>query len=284
MTRLSPYLQLLRPKQWLKNLMLLFPPLFGGVLFTSGGLRELALPVLAFCLASSANYAINDVLDAQKDACHPRKKNRPIPSGAIQPRAAVVFGVVLFAVAVALGIAVSIPFLLILLAYLLLSSAYSFRLKDIPVVDLFCVSAGFLLRLHAGGIAFGVPISDWLFLSVFLLSIFLSLGKRIAEKQLLLEACASHRPVLQAYPLNFLHGTMYMTGATVLVTYAMYVVVHPGLLYTIPLCCFGLFRFMYRVIKESNGDPTEALLHDKVLLTVGLIWLLMVSYSLYYPR
>ncbi len=264
--------------------MLLFPPLFGGVLFTSGGLIHLALPVLAFCLASSANYAINDVLDAQKDARHPRKKNRPIPSGAIRPRAAVVFGVALFALAVALGIAVSIPFLLILLAYLLLSSAYSFRLKDIPVVDLFCVSAGFLLRLHAGGIAFGVPISDWLFLSVFLLSIFLSLGKRIAEKQLLGEGCAAHRPVLQAYPLNFLHGTMYMTGATVLVTYAMYVVVHPGLLYTIPLCCFGLFRFMYRVIKESNGDPTEALLHDKVLLTVGLIWLLMVSYSLYYPR
>lgn len=281
MTPLSPYLRLLRPKQWLKNLMLLFPPLFGGVLFTSGGLRHLALPVLAFCLASSANYAINDVLDAKKDACHPRKKNRPIPSGAIRPQAAVGLGIVLFVVAVALGVAVSIPFMFTLLAYLLLSSAYSLGLKDIPVVDLFCVSAGFLLRLHAGGVAFGVPISDWLFLSVFLLSIFLSLGKRIAEKQLLQETCAHHRPVLQEYPLDFLHGTMYMTGATVLVTYAMYVVVHPGLLYTIPLCCFGLFRFMYRVIKESTGDPTEALLQDKVLLMVSLLWLFMVGLAIY---
>lgn len=281
MRRFSPYLQFLRPKQWLKNLMLLFPPLFGGVLFQPEILRNLPLPLLAFCLASSVNYAINDVLDAKKDACHPTKKNRPIPSGAISARSAVILGSGLFAAALGLGLLVSIPFLLTLLGYLLLSSAYSFGLKDIPVVDIFCVSAGFLLRLHAGGIAFGIAISDWLFLSVFLLSIFLSLGKRIAEKQLLGERCASHRQVLQEYPLQFLHGTMYMTGATVLVTYAMYVVVHPGLLYTVPLCCFGLFRFMYRVIKESNGDPTESLTQDKVLLGVSLLWLLIVCLAVY---
>lgn len=281
MRRFFPYLQLLRPKQWLKNLMLLFPPLFGGVLFRPNVLHALPMSLLSFCLASSANYAINDALDAEKDACHPTKKNRPIPSGAISARSAVILGIGLFAAALGLGLLVSIPFLLTLLGYLLLSSAYSFRLKDIPVVDIFCVSAGFLLRLHAGGIAFGVPISDWLFLTVFLLAIFLSLGKRIAEKQLLQDACIRHRPVLQEYPLSFLHGTMYMSGATVLGTYAMYVVVHPGLLYTIPLCCFGLFRFMYRVVKESNGDPTEALLHDKILLAIALLWWLAISYSLY---
>lgn len=274
-------LRLIRLKQWLKNLMLLFPPLFGGALFMPQVLRALPIPLLAFCLASSANYAINDVLDADKDACHPVKKNRPIPSGAISAKNAVILGIGFFAAALGLALLVSLPFLLTLLGYLLLSSAYSLKLKDIPVVDIFCVSAGFLLRLHAGGIAFGVPISDWLFLTVFLLSIFLSLGKRIAEKQLLQDACAHHRPVLQEYPTSFLHGTMYMSGAAVLVTYAMYVVAHPGLLYTIPLCCFGLFRLMYRVVKESNGDPTEALLQDKVLLGVSLLWLLLVSLAVY---
>lgn len=276
-----PYIQLLRPKQWLKNLMLLFPPLFAGVLFTPTFLHNLFIPFLTFCLASSANYAINDALDAEKDACHPVKKNRPIPSGAISIRTAFTLGTSLFIVAIIMGLTISIPFLFILLGYVLLSSAYSFWLKNIPVVDIFCVSAGFLLRLHAGGTAFNIPISDWLFLTVFLLSIFLSLGKRIAEKQLLQNECAHHRPVLEEYPLNFLHGTMYMTGATVLVTYAMYVVVHPGLLYTIPLCCFGLFRYMYRVIKDSNGDPTDALLHDKILVAVSLLWLAMISYTLY---
>lgn len=274
-------LHLLRLKQWLKNLMLLFPPLFAGVLFTPTILRDLAIPFLAFCLASSANYAVNDVLDAKKDACHPLKKNRPIPSGAINAKTALALAAALFAVSLTLAFTVSLPFLFTLLGYLLLSSAYSFGLKDIPVVDIFCVSAGFLLRLHAGGIAFAIQISDWLFLSVFLLAIFLSLGKRIAEKQLLHNDCAHHRPVLKEYPLNFLHGAMFMTGATVLVTYAMYVVVHPGLLYTVPLCCFGLLRYMYRVIKDSNGDPTESLLQDKVLLAVSLLWLVLVAWGIY---
>ena len=281
MISFTPCIQILRPKQWLKNLMLLFPPLFAGVLFTHDVLHNLAIPLLAFCIGSSANYAINDALDAEKDACHPVKKNRPIPSGAIQAKTALALAVCLFIVSLTLAFTVSLPFFFTLLGYLLISSAYSFRLKDIPVIDIFCVSAGFLLRLHAGGIAFAIQISDWLFLSVFLLSIFLSLGKRITEKQLLQDECAHHRPVLQEYPLEFLHGTMYMTGATVLVTYAMYVVVHPGLLYTIPLCCFGLFRYMYRVTKNASGDPTEALLQDKVLLSVSLLWLLMISYVLY---
>lgn len=270
-------LRILRPKQWLKNLMLLFPPLFGGILFTSDIINNLLFPLLSFCLASSANYAINDVLDAEKDACHPLKRKRPIPSGAITPQTAVIIGCSLFILAAVMGFFVSLPFLLALLAYLILSSAYSFKLKDMPVVDIFCVSAGFLLRLHAGGIAFGVPISDWLFLTVFLLSLFLSLGKRIAEKQLLGEECACHRPVLVAYPKDFLYGAMYMTGAAVLVTYAMYVVAHRGLLYTIPLCCFGLLRYMYQVLKGANGDPTEALFRDKVLLVVGLLWIVIIG-------
>jgi 4-hydroxybenzoate polyprenyltransferase len=274
-------LRLLRLKQWLKNLMLLFPPLFGGVLFSPAVLRDLAIPVLTFCLASSANYAINDVLDAKKDACHPLKKNRPIPSGAIQAKTALALAACLFVVSLALAFTVSLPFFFTLLGYLLLSSAYSIRLKNIPVVDIFCVSAGFLLRLHAGGLASNITISNWLFLSVFLLSIFLSLGKRIAEKLLLQNDCTHHRPVLQEYPLEFLQGTMYMTGGTVLVTYAMYVVVHPGLLYTIPLCCFGLFRYMYRVTKNIEGDPTDALLHDKTLLTVSLLWLILVGWGIY---
>ncbi len=283
MNSVLPYFQLLRPRQWLKNLMLFFPPLFGGVLFEQAPWPDLLLPFLAFCLASSANYAYNDLLDADKDARHPRKKSRPIPSGAVGKPAAALLGGSLFALAILLGLRVSPPFLLALLAYLLVSSAYSFRLKDIAVVDIFCISAGFLLRLQAGGSAFGVPISQWLFLSVFLLSIFLSLGKRSAEKQLLEGDSAAHRPVLREYPLGFLHGSMYMTGGTVLVTYAMYVVIHPGLLYTVPLCCFGLFRFMFRVIKDASGDPTEALLQDKVLMAVSALWLVMVGFTLYLP-
>jgi len=274
-------LRLLRPKQWTKNLTILFPPLFGGGLFRPEVFDNLAIPLLSFCLASSATYVMNDLLDAEKDACHPVKKNRPIPSGAIGPITATAIAVILLLQALLLAHFVSSPFLFILLGYLLLSCVYSFKLKDVPVVDIFCVSAGFLLRLHAGGIAFAIQISDWLFLSVFLLSIFLSLGKRIAEKQLLHEKCAFHRPVLAAYHLDFLYGSMYMTGAAVLVTYAMYVVViHPSLLYTIPLSFFGLLRYIFQVIKGSNGDPTDVLFQDKVLLAVSLSWVTIIAWNL----
>ncbi len=275
------FIKLIRANHWLKNLLIFFPPLFAGILFNPGVLFSLISPFLAFCLASSANYAINDVLDAEKDACHPVKRKRPIPSGNIQPQSALILATFFLILSAILSVNISFSFFLVLLVYFVLSSAYSFKLKNIPVVDIFCISVGFLLRLHAGGIAFGVPISDWLFLTVFLLSIFLSLGKRIAEKQLLQDSCASHRPVLQEYPMDFLHGTMFMTGAIVLVTYAMYVVVHPGLIYTVPLCCFGLFRYMYRVMRGGGGDPTEALLHDKILLAVSLLWLFIVSVIIY---
>jgi 4-hydroxybenzoate polyprenyltransferase len=277
--KMIAFLRILRPKQWLKNLMLLFPPLFGGILFTPEVINNILLPILSFCLASSANYAINDVVDAEKDACHPVKRKRPIPSGAMTPQTGVIIGCSLFILAVVMGFFVSLPFLLALLAYLIISFAYSFKLKDMPVVDIFCIAAGFLVRLHAGGLAYGVHISDWLFLTVFLLALFLSIGKRIAEKQLLGDECDCHRPVLVAYPQDFLYGAMYMTGAAVLVTYAMYVVAHPGLLYTILLCCFGLLRYMYQVMKGASGDPTEALFRDKVLLVVGLVWIVSVGWK-----
>lgn len=277
-------LRLLRPKQWTKNLTLLFPPLFGGVLFTPPVFHKLPIPLLAFCLASSATYVVNDLLDAGKDACHPVKKNRPIPSGAVGRKAAMLVAISLCCLAVSIGSLVSRAFLFTLLGYLLLSCVYSLRLKDIPVVDIFCVSAGFLLRLEAGGIAFGIQISEWLFMSVFLLAIFLSIGKRIAEKQTLKDDCACHRPVLEAYPLDFLYGSMYMTAAAVLVTYAMYVVeLHPSLLYTIPLSFFGLMRYIYQIVKGSHGDPTTSLFQDKVLLVVSLSWATLIAWNLCLP-
>jgi decaprenyl-phosphate phosphoribosyltransferase len=280
---LRSYGQILRPKQWTKNLTLLFPPLFGGVLFSPAVFLNCVIPLLAFCLASSATYVLNDLLDAGKDACHPVKKNRPIPSGAIGLPASVVVALTLCSLAILLGALVSRAFLFTLFGYLLLSCAYSLRLKDIPVVDIFCVAIGFLLRLEAGGIAFAIQISDWLFMSVFLLTIFLSLGKRIAEKQILGENCACHRPVLEAYPLDFLYGSMYMTAAAVLVTYAMYVVVHPGLIYTIPLSFFGLLRYIYQIVRGSHGDPTTSLFQDKVLLVVSLSWVIFIAWNLCLP-
>ena len=275
------YLALLRPTQWLKNLMLFFPPFLGGVLLHPGLFPQGALPLLSFCLGSSASYVLNDVLDRENDRQHPRKKERPLPSGRVSLGGACALGLICLAAALTLAARVSPLFLQILLAYLAVSACYSLKLKDLPVVDLFCIAAGFLLRLEAGGEAFGIVISDWLFLSVFLLAVFLATGKRLGEKQMLGEKAAGHRKALDSFPEGFLQGTMYMTGGAVLVTYTQYVIVRHAMVFTVPLCCFGLLRFIMRVQSGQGGDPTESLLRDIPLFIVGFLWAAMIGWGLY---
>ena len=275
-------LKMLRPTQWLKNLMLFFPPFLGGEILQPGMLSKGVIPFASFCLGSSAGYLLNDVLDRHHDSHHPRKKHRPLASGRVTPLAAFALAALCLAASLLLASRVSAVFLWILIAYLAISTCYSFKLKELPLVDLFCISSGFLLRLQAGGEAFGIAISDWLFLSVFLLAVFLATGKRLGEKNSLGERAGSHRKSLLSYPEGFLQGAMYMTGGAVLVTYTQYVIItRHAIIYTVPLCCFGLLRFIMRVQAGQGGDPTESLLRDGPLFIVGLLWAIMIGWSVY---
>ena len=206
-----------------------------------------------------------------------------MPSGDISVNQALLLAAIFLVAAVFLAFSISAKFLLFLLAYLLVAAAYSFYLKEYPIIDLFCISSSFLLRLLAGGEAFGVVVSEWLFLSVFLLALFLSTGKRLSEKNSLGEQAGNHRKALSGYPEGFLNGILFMTGSAVLVTYTMYVVSrHKAiLLYTVPLCCFGLLRYLLRVLSGKGGDPTESLTKDMPLLLTGLLWAFMVGWGIY---
>lgn len=275
-------LRILRPQQWIKNLILFFPPFLSGKLTTVTVFGHvLWLAPLAFCLASGANYIFNDILDRDHDRLHPQKRLRPFAAGKVSRPLAMVWCGFLLLTGIVAGALVAGQFLLLLCAYLLISTGYSLGWKKRPLVDLFCISAGFILRLLAGGVAFQVKISDWLFLSVFLLSIFLSAGKRAGEQTLLGEDGGRHRAVLAGYPPGFLDGVMIFSGAAVLVTYAMYTIMHTYLIYTVPLCAFGLLRYLLRVKQGENGDPTESLLKDKTLFVVGGLWVLMIGWGLY---
>lgn len=279
--RALDYLKMLRPAQWLKNLMLLFPSFLGGTILQAGFAGKAVIPMAVFCLASGSSYIINDILDAENDSYHQTKKHRPIASGAISRSAALIFAAFILLTSIALGYAVSNTFIFLVLLYLSVSISYSIKLKEYPIIDIFCISAGFLFRLNAGGEAFRVAISEWLFLSVFLLSIFLSTGKRLCEKNMLGLQAGSHRKSLHGYPAGFLEGTMYMTGAAVLVTYTMYAIQRHLLVYTVPLCTFGLLRYIFRVNTGKSGDPTESLLKDPALFCVGLLWAVWIGITLY---
>jgi 4-hydroxybenzoate polyprenyltransferase len=278
-------LRLLRIHQWLKNLMLFFPPFLGGTFISDCLVPRALLPFMAFCTASSATYILNDLFDRENDRHHPDKCTRPIASGHVSAASALLIVAVLLICSVLIARNISCMFLLVLAVYFVVSLAYSVKLKEIVLVDIFCISAGFLLRLQGGGAAFNVPISEWLFLSVFLLSVFLSTGKRLAEKQRLGDVAHHHRKALAAYPKGFLDGTLYMTGGSVLVTYTMYVISRhsPLLLYSVPLCCFGLLRYILRVQSGKGGDPTESLTRDVPLLIVGVVWVVLVGWGIYAP-
>ena len=279
--KIKALIVLLRPHQWLKNLMLLFPPLLGGVLLAPGVLQKGLLPFGIFCLASSATYIFNDLKDAEQDRLHPRKQQRPIASGSVPVPQAVIVGICLFVAAILLALQLPVAFQGWLIAYFGLSIAYSTVLKDQPVFDIFCIASGFVFRLFAGGAAFGVQISDWLFLSVLFLAIYLSTGKRLAEKITLGTTAGNHRKSLAAYTVSTLESFMCISGAAVLVTYTLYVITKHKLVFTVPLCCFGLFRYMMLVKSGGSGDPTESLLKDPVLFLVGLVWAVMVIFSTY---
>jgi len=273
--------RLMRPWQWIKNLMIFFPPLLSGSMLYPGVAVRGLLPFVAFCCASSASYIFNDLFDQERDSLHPVKKNRPLPSGQISRITAALLCAVLLSLSIFLSSRVSIVFLELVVAYLLIIVSYSLFLKHQPIIDIFCISLGFVLRLYGGSEAFGVLISDWLFLTVFLLATFLSIGKRYSESLTLGDRAGQHRYTLGVYLDGFLEGALYMSGAAVLVTYAIYTISTPHLVYSVPLCMYGLLRYLMRIKLGLSGDPSESLLKDFPLLITSLLWVLMVGWSIY---
>jgi decaprenyl-phosphate phosphoribosyltransferase len=282
MNSMRNLLRLMRPVQWLKNIMLFFPPFLSGSLIASGSFAAVAIAsFVAFCCIASATYIINDLFDIGRDSSHPVKSLRPIPSGDVSKTAAVMLAIFLALTGITLATLASKQIIPFILLYGLMTIAYSAWLKNIPIVDLFCISFGFLIRLEAGGSIFKVEISEWLFLSVLFLSLFLSSGKRLAEQNLLGDKASGHRASLIGYPEGTLAAFLHITAATVLVTYTMYSLAHPRLVYSVPICTFGLFRYILRIKSGLNGDPTESLLKDIPLLCVSSLWVLMVGWSIY---
>jgi len=275
------YISLLRPHQWLKNLILLFPPFLSGSLFHAGMETRWVFPFVAFCCASSSTYIINDIIDRENDLRHPVKRFRPIPSGRVSGASAFILSLFILSCGVVFGLEVSVFFLVYVSLYLCLSLLYSILLKNLPIVDIFCISSCFVIRLYAGGEAFDVQVSSWLFLTVFLLAIFLCVGKRYSERRAMGASAAGHRRILEKYPAGFLEGAMYLSGAAVLVTYSMYVITRPLLVYTVPLCLFGLLRYLLNLQSGEAGDPTEALIKDGPLLMVSLLWVMSVGVIVY---
>lgn len=277
-----------RPRQWVKNAVVLAPLIFGRKLLDAGALWHGMWATVAFCAAGSAIYFLNDWLDAAADREHPLKRLRPIAAGRLRPQQ--VWGAfgVLVGVALIAGALASGSTLWLILAYMTLMIAYSTRLKHIVLVDIFSIAGGFVLRVWAGAVAAAVPLSPWLYVCTVLLALFLAVAKRRHEVLLLESVAANHRRTLDDYSVDLLDTLLQITAAAVVMTYSLYTFTAANLpenhsmMLTIPLVLYGIFRYLYLVYRrEQGGVPEQVLLDDKPLLAVILGWGVLVLILLY---
>ena len=292
---LSATVAALRPKQWVKNLFVAGPLLFSrqaGDLSTD---IRVGIAFVAFCLASSAAYVLNDLFDYESDRQHPVKRFRPIAAGELSKGAARLIAAVMTAGAIAAALPLGTTFAAILGAYIALNAAYSLGLKHVVIVDVMMIGGGFVLRVLGGAAAVSVAPSHWLVLCTILLSVFLAFTKRRSELTTLEDRAADHRKVLDSYSPGFLDQMISVVTATTLMCYILYsvdplTVEHTaggshGLLLTVPFVMYGIFRYLYVVYHREQGDnPTLAVLQDKMLIVGIALWAMLCSAVIYWPQ
>lgn len=272
-------IKLMRPRQWIKNGFVLAPLVFSGAFLDGQAVSAAVLAAVLFCLASSATYVVNDLHDIERDRRHPSKSlSRPLACGQVSRSAALTLLAVLYALLLSSWWLVP-AVIQVIAAYLLLNLAYTFVLKHQPVVDIFTIAIGFVLRVYAGAMALAVPMSSWMFVTTLCLALYLAAVKR---RQELSQSGSEGRQVLEKYSLALIDRYAEMAATGALVFYSMFVMSsRPELVATVPLVLFGLFRYWYVVEQGGGESPTDALLADWQLLVCVLLWVAVCAWALW---
>ncbi len=264
-------LRIMRPKQWIKNTFVLAPLIFSGLFVQAEAVASALAAFIFFSLAASSVYVLNDLRDMEQDRLHPEKsRTRPLANGSLGRRDAIMLMVTLLA-ATSLSLLWKPAVTAVIAAYVGLNVAYSFSLKHQPVFDLFCIAGGFVLRVYAGAVALDVPISGWMFVTTLSLALYLACIKR---RQELATSGNNARAVLKLYSVDLVNRYAEMAATGALIFYSLFVLEsHPGMIFTIPVVMFGLFRYWYAVEVRGFGEsPTDAVLSDLPLALTVLLW------------
>lgn len=283
------YFQLLRVSHWVKNLFFFLPIFFAGDFFGPLPL-DLFIGFFLFSFAVSSIYVINDYQDRVKDAQHPVKKNRPFAAGTINPVVGLALAVVLFLVAFVGGFLLNKIFFLYLSFYFILNLFYSFGVKNIPIIDVLIIAIGFVIRIHAGAVLANVPLSMWLILMVFLLALFMALGKRRDDVLLQMSSGIEMRKAIDGYNKEFLNVSITIVSSVILVCYLMYCISPEvvarlktqHLFYTSIFVLVGVLRYLQIIfVQNDSGSPTKILYKDRFLQITLLLWILSFYLLIY---
>lgn len=278
-------IKLCRPSHSIKNLLILLPPFFGKQLLCRQMLTDAVLAIISFSLVASVVYVFNDITDRDKDRHHPVKKMRPVASGKFTVKSAVILLFILLFSGLGMMWIFTGKWLIMVLTlfYLVMNIAYSCKLKNIPLIDIFILALGFVLRVYFGGMWFEIVISPWLFLCVFSAALCFGTGKRRNE---MLYAGKSSRPVLEKYTPGFLTNCYYLFCGVTIIFFALWavLVIKKELMqFAIPVVMLIMLRYNLIIeTTESDGDPVSVMLKDKLLLTMSLIFAVMSFAVLYF--
>lgn len=281
---MTSFFKLIRPKQYVKNLLVFFPLFFALKIHDIELLKNAFSAFLAFCFAASSIYIINDIKDIKSDIAHPEKKKRPIASGRIKIKTAAIMSIFFMAISLLISFYSSMNLSIIIVAYLLINLFYSFGLKNIPLIDVFIISAGFLMRLLAGteyGSVPGILPSHWIIIMTFLLSLFLAFAKR-RDDLVLAEKGVDVRKSIEGYSIEFINASMSVMSAVLIVSYLLYTLdqgvkehFKTGNLYaTAFFVILGIFRYMQlTLVFQKSGSPTDMVFKDRFLQLTILGWI-----------
>lgn len=291
MIDVSILLRLVRLRQWLKNLFVFAPLIFSSNLADTPSVLRAILIFFAFCFASSSVYIFNDIKDRESDSHHSRKKKRPIASGEVRVSSAVIVSLLLLGAAAVIGSV--LPFLssFFLLIYIVENLFYTLKGKELVLIDAFCISAGFVIRVMAGAYAIETTPTGWIVVTTFFLSLFLGFGKRRNELLSLKEGGNDHRKVLSLYNDRYLDYLMIATASITIIAYTLYCL-DPStilkfntdkLVYTVPFVTYGVFRYLLLLFKNGEGDPTEVVTRDTGIALTVLLWIITIMLVIYLP-
>lgn len=278
------FIKEMRPKQYTKNIFVFVAPLFAGKLLQFDIASQAILAFIAFSCTASVVYIINDIVDRDKDRQHPTKCHRPIASGALSIPSALLGSLILLCIAGYISYQLNTKLGGILIGYLIMNLAYSFKLKHIVIIDVLIIAIGFVLRAFAG-----VGATSWFILCIFMLSMYLALAKRRGELELIKYNKGKSRKVLENYSINLIDQIMAVVSAIMLTSYALFAQSASsgasnfedsiGMLMTVPIVMYGVFRYMFLVHMRGLGEkPEEVLLHDKHILCTVILYILVILF------
>jgi 4-hydroxybenzoate polyprenyltransferase len=280
----------MRPHQWIKNFFIVAALVFSGHLFVLADVVATIAGFFCFSIVASSIYLFNDIKDVENDRLHPEKSLRPLPSGKLSIGAARAGFVVLGIAGLSASYALHVGFFLLTLFYFVINIAYSIWLKDVVILDVMTISAGFVIRVAAGAVLINVPTSEWLIICTVLLALFLGFSKRRYEMTVLESRAGEHRSVLRHYSPYFLDQMIGIVTASTVMSYALYTISEETvrkfgtthLIYTVPFVLYGIFRYLYLVHrKEEGGNPTRLAVSDVPLLVNIILWIVTASLIIY---